>query len=375
MRRAVWTNYGRWVLGTAALVGLSGCKGFFTNPNNGGGGGGGATGSNIVYVANGATQSISGWVIGTGALTAVGGLPGPLGFTPTAMTVSRANDYVWISDGVQGIYAYTIGSDGALNKVGAGAAAVAANGELSMDVSPDGQWLVGLDPLTQTVDTFQIDSSSGGLTLVGQSIYTTTNGIPVPKMVRFAPSGGFLFLALGTAGVEEFPFNTSSGTTAYAGVSILPGSATTSDNAVLVNAASSIVYVARSGTNQVLAFGIDGSGNLTPVAGSPFAAGAAPYDLAISGSNLYVANRSDGTVGGYAIGTTGALTAVTGSPFAAGTAPQSLAVDSSGTYLFAAGNGGAPDLSMWSFSSGALTPVTTETPAANDGAILVATTH
>ena len=351
------------------MIGMIGCKGFFTNPNSGGGGGG-ATGSNIVYVANATAQTISGWVIGTGALTAVSGLPGRLGFAPTAMAVSRANTFLWMSNGTA-ITSYVIGSNGVLSSP----TQAALNGEVSMDVSPDGQWLVGLDPLTQTVDVFEINTSTGALTLAGQSVYATTSGAVLPKMVRFAPSGGYLFLALGTGGVLEFPFNTSSGTTAYAGVSILPGSATTSDNAVVVNAASSIVYVARSGTNQVLAYGIGSSGVLTPVAGSPFAAGVAPYDLAIAGSNLYVANRSDGTVGGYTIAATGALTAVTGSPFPSGTLAQSLAMDSTGTYLFAAGNGGKPDLTMYSFSSGALAPVTTETSAANDGSTLVATTH
>ncbi len=348
------------------VLGLSGCRGFFVKPNSDGG----TTSSNVAYVANATAQTVAGWGIGTGTLTAVHGLPGSLGYTPTAAVVSRGNGYLWIATGT-GIYAYAIGTGGVLNQLGA----VTTNPEFAMDVSPDGQWLVGLNALQQTLDVYHIDASTGGLTLVGQPTYSA-GGAVLAKAVAFAPDGQYLYAALGTAGTVEFAFNTSSGTAA-AVVAINPGTAT-SDNGVAVNAASSVVYVARSGTNQVLAYGVGANGALTPVAGSPFAAGGAPYGVTIAGSTLYVANRSDGTVGAYAIGSTGALTAVAGSPFASGTLVQSLAVDSTGKYLFALGNGGSPDLTMYSFDAttvGKLDPVTTETPAMGDGSVGLALTH
>lgn len=374
MRRSVgYRGRGQMFVVAASLAGLSGCKGFFTTPANGGGGGkGGAAGANLVYVANAAAQSISGWVIGTGTLTAVAGLPGPLNFAPASMAVSRANTFVWISDGGQFINSYTIGSGGTLNAP----TTAAASGETALDVSPDGQWLAGLSPLTQTLDIFQINQSTGALGLVAQApLPISTVPITTAKMVRFAPNGAYIFAALGTAGTAEYAFSTGSGSPGQQAIGqIQPGSAT-SDNAVLINGSSTAMYIARSGSNQVLGYGIGTNGALAPITGSPFAAGGAPYDLAITGSNLYVANRNDGTVGGYAIGASGALTGLTGSPFGGGSAPQSLAVDATGTYLFAAGNGGKPDLTMWSLTSGALTPVTTKTPATNDGSSLVATTH
>ena len=72
------------------------------------------------------------------------------------------------------------------------------------------------------------------------------------------------------------------------------------------------------------------------------------------------------------------LTALAGSPFTSGSLVQSLALDSTGKYLLAAANAGAPDLTMYSFSTttaGALDMVTTETAAAGDGSIAVAATH
>jgi DNA-binding beta-propeller fold protein YncE len=49
-----------------------------------------------------------------------------------------------------------------------------------------------------------------------------------------------------------------------------------------------------------------------------------------TGKFAYVANAFGNNVSAYSIGANGALTPVTGSPFAAGTAPFSVAVDPTG---------------------------------------------
>ncbi len=363
------------VLAIGGLLALSGCRGFFVKP--GSSGTGTVTGNNVVYVANATASTVSGYEIGTGTLTAVSGLPGPLGFSPIAAVVSVANTYLWIA-GPTAIYAYAIGTGGALSSVGA----VTPSTVLAMDVSPDGQWVVGLDALTpQTLDVFQIDSSTGGLSLAGQYAYAVTNGTVTPKAVRFAPNGAYVFAALGAAGDVVFTFTTATGVVAPQTQSLATGATTVSDNAVEVNAASTVLYVARSGTvNGVMAYTIGSSGGLTGIAGSPFATGATPYALQIdpTGSYLYAANRGAGTISGFSIGTTGALTALASAPYVSGTLVQSMAVDSTSKYLFAVCFGGAPDLTMYSFDAttpGKLDTVTTETAAANDGSVAVAATH
>ena len=352
------------------LLALAGC-GFFVNPN------GTSTGSssNVVYVANATASTVSGYVVGTGTLTAVAGLPGPLGYVPQAAVVSIPNTYLWIA-GPQGIYAYTIGNSGILSSVGA----VAASTVLAMDVSPDGQWLAALEVATQTLDIFQINTSSGALTPASTLPYNVASGLFSPRSVRFSPNGAYLFAALGAAGDVGFSFDTGTGV-ATATTPLSTGATTVSDNAVLVNAASTVLYIARSGTvNGVMAFTIGSGGALTPVAGSPFLAGMTPYALQLdaTGSYLYVANRGSGTISGFSGAGTGVLTALAGSPFTSGSLVQSLALDSTGKYLLAAANAGAPDLTMYSFSTttaGALDMVTTETAAAGDGSIAVAATH
>jgi len=87
-------------------------------------------------------------------------------------------------------------------------------------------------------------------------------------------------------------------------------------------------YVANFGSDTVSAYSIGAHGALTPVPGSPFAAGSLPDSVAVdpTGKFAYVVNADDGTVSAYSIGANGALKAVPGSPFAAGIEPFSIAI-------------------------------------------------
>jgi 6-phosphogluconolactonase (cycloisomerase 2 family) len=88
--------------------------------------------------------------------------------------------------------------------------------------------------------------------------------------------------------------------------------------------------VVNLNSNNVSGYTINATtGALTPIGGSPFAAGSAPNSVAVdpTGKFAYVANPNSNNVSGYTIDpTTGALTAIGGSPFAAGSAPSSVAV-------------------------------------------------
>jgi 6-phosphogluconolactonase len=122
-------------------------------------------------------------------------------------------------------------------------------------------------------------------------------------------------------------------------------------------------YVVNQGSNNISAYTLDAAtGVLTPVAGSPFAAGHVPAAVAVdpAGRYVYVANQSDATISAFEIDrATGALTPVAGSPFATPAAPTSVAIDPSGTLVYVT-NSGAGTVSVYtiSASSGALTVVT-----------------
>jgi 6-phosphogluconolactonase (cycloisomerase 2 family) len=214
--------------------------------------------------------------------------------------------------------------------------AVASGDPLSMDVSPDGQWLVALDSLLQAVTVYAINSSTGVLTLKETLTYITpTAGAIDPSQVRFAPSGKWVAVALGTAGDLAIPFTTSTGVLATSYNVIAPPS-TTGDFAVAMDG-NDFLYVARTGL--VASYSLDSQTPTVLVASA--AAGSGPRAVALSsGYNyVYLANQSDGTISGYGIGTSGTLTKLAGSPFTAPVTVGALGRDRSGSYLLAAGYG------------------------------------
>lgn len=365
------------LLAAAVLVIMStGCGNFFIPPNSGGGG---STTNNYVYVTNATTSSLAGFAIGTGKLTTISGLPLSLSYVPVAAVVTPKNSFIYVA-GPGAIYRYNINSDGTLTTPSSGAT-VAAASVVSLDVSPDGQWLFGLDNTQTQLDEFQINSSSGTLSVIAATPYSVQSGTVVPKAVKVSPAGNLIFTALGTAGDVVFTLNTSTGAVANS-QTLAPVTTTTSDNALAISSGGSYLYIARSGTNGgVGVYSIGSGGALSQISGSPFAAGTTPSSVLIdsTGKYLYVANRGDGTISGYSIGTGSALTALSGSPYSSGSLVTSLGADKSGKYLLAGANGGSPDLTMYSFDAATpgkldqATSIATDTDPA--GVTAVALTH
>jgi 6-phosphogluconolactonase len=340
------------VLGLAALCWTTGCAGFWVAVDNSSSSSTTPT-NDYVYVANATTETVSGFAVGTGSLTAVTGTTYSLGFAPTGAAVNPANSILFVG-GNAAIYAFAIDSSTGALSVLNGGGAVGYAAVASMDISPDGNWLIALDQNNLTLDEFLINSSTGVLTAYNPTYYPVPSGATVVAHgVKFAPNGNDLFLALGTAGDVVYPFNTSTGAlSAPLSLSLGPAS-TNSDNALAVSPDSTLLFIARSGPAGGLAvYTIGSGGSLAQVSGSPFTAGAQPYAAAVNaaGTDVYVANRTDGTISGFSIASgSGVLTTLSGSPYQSGSGVTALAVDSSGAYLLAAANGGSPDLTMYSY--------------------------
>ena len=350
---------------------LIGCAGFFPDTTTSS-----SSSSDLIFVANATTATLSAYIVGSSTLTAVSDTPLSLAYVPQAAVVSHANTFLYVA-GPSAIYLYTIGTSGVLTAGGA----VTYADVVSLDVSPDGKWLAGLDAASELIDIWAIDTSTGALTTEASAAYSISDAVVVPRMLRFTPSGNYIIAALGTAGDVVFTFNTSTAAAASS-QRLTTGSTSTSDNALAINSTSSTVYIARSGTTTGLAaYTIGSAGALTAVSGSPFATGITPYAVAIdsTGNYVYVANRGSGTISGFSIGSGSILTALGSSPYSAGTLVTSLALDNSGSYLFAAANGGSPDLTMYSFDSSTAgkldTTAAVTTGTDPTGAILVTATH
>ena len=364
------------LLTVAALALTAGCGGFFVYPGSAGSGGGGSSSTgDYVYVANATTSNLAGYAVGSGALTGVSGSPYALAVSPTALAINPANTLLYVAGG-GAIYAYGIQSTGALSALNGGSA-VATVSVASMDISPDGNWLLALDSSGAAIDEYQINTGTGTLTA---HIFPFSVSGAVAHAIRVAPNAQYVFAAMGTAGELVFPF--SSGTlSAPAQFAVAAG---TSDDAIAVDSTSTYLYIARSGTSGGLAVDTISGGVLAAVAGSPFTASKQPpaekaVALNKAGTNVYVANFNDGTVSGFSIGSGGALTALGGSPYAAGSSVIALAADNSGSYLLAAAQGGTPDLALYSFdptTAGKLNlAASTATGTDPTGAVAIAATH
>ena len=363
----------------AGLMVLTGCGPFFITPTNGGGGTGGGANGNVTYVINTVTNTVSGFTVGTGTLTNAPGMPFALGYTPQAEVVTIPNTVLYVA-GPGAIYAYFINSDGSLSVPAAGAAQV-IEFALSLDVTPDGNWLIALDGTTTQLDIYQINQSTGALVLSSTVPFSIPNAQVLPKMVKVAPNGALIFAALGTGGDMVFTFNTSNGATLSV-LTLNPISTQTSDNSVAIDSTSTHLYIARSGASGGLAEYTIGSGglSLTAVNGSPFAAGAQPLSVVLDPTNTYayVANGTDATISGYTVGN-GIGVPLAGSPYASGASVRALTLDQSGKYLMAVAFAGAPDLTMYSIGAtvaGGLNQTsTTQTGTDPAGAWAVVSTH
>lgn len=143
-----------------------------------------------------------------------------------------------------------------------------------------------------------------------------------------------------------------------------PFAAGAGPNTVAVDPTGKFAYVSNCCSENISAYKIRSSGALTPVAGSPFAAGYGPQGVAAdpAGKFVYVANVVSNDVSAYKININGALTSVIGSPFAAGISPVSVAVDARGKFVYVPNydNDLGGNISAYTINgtSGVLTPVT-----------------
>jgi 6-phosphogluconolactonase (cycloisomerase 2 family) len=208
-------------------------------------------------------------------------------------------------------------------------------------------------------DLFSADSVTGALTL--QAVTANCCFLAIAD-----PLGHFLFaVAFTGGGLNTYAIDPATGFLTP-GVELAPP-APAGFNSLAIDPSGQYLYATVAQQPFVYAYAIGAGVSLTPLAGSPFAAGHFPVALAVepAGARLYAANSSDGTISSYAIGADGRLTALPGSPFrvVAAVAAPAVALDAlvaapAGGFLYAhAGIGSGSGIYGMSISSqsGALT--------------------
>lgn len=361
-------------LGLCATFMLAGCNNFFvcqgkaSCPSTGG-----STGSttDFAYVSNSPTGStyVAAYDLTSGALTSISGSPFNLGIHPVALNITPGNQFLYAAslpgDNNPGIYLFNIASDGALS-------AASNNPQISDDVSsmaisPNGGYLFAVSTTGTSMNEYQINSSTGALSLALQiSIPISTCsllGTPVSQTcsVTVSPSGQFVVVALGTAGDAIFPYSNSSGITSTSFTLIQSGStqASPSGDFSVVLDNNNYAYIAR--TTALAVYAINSStGEPTQQSTAAYSNTAVPRSVVLNSSQDYVftANEGTSTISSYNIQSNGALTQATGSPFTGPTNVSAIGVDNSGKYMLAAGYNSTNGVQLFSISSGTLSLLT-----------------
>jgi 6-phosphogluconolactonase (cycloisomerase 2 family) len=397
-------------MGIWALSLTTGCGNFWVYPGTATSGTGTTGTGDYVYVANANTQSVAGYQVGTGSLTAISGSPFSLGFIPTAAVVNPADSILFVSSSA-GIYSYSISSTGVLALLSSGLSS-GLDDVVSLAVSPDGNWLFAVSGIATAnevqVYEFAINSSTGVLSPLNSNnqsyseqytITAPTSTVPAsPSQIAVAKvaSGEYLFVALGTGGTLIIPFNTSTGVqvTSPAPPQFSPPTGGANSNywandALAVNSSTSVLYVVSSDTSSlnglIAAYTIASNGTqatLSSLATSATAFQPTAVVLNSAGTYIYVANTSNDSISGFSTTVSGStLPALSLSPYSFGYSPTGLTVDRSGDYLFTVTSDGSPDLTMYSYDSTTLGKLdeasSTDTGNGTEpaGAVAIAATH
>lgn len=356
-------------LALGAILILTGCDGFWQKPNNTGSGGssgsGGSTSagsptSDYAYTVN-SNSSISGFVVGKDTLTNISGSPfvvqSPLS-SASSIVVSPKNVFVYVG-GTGGILGYGIVTTGALTPTTQGGVTEQAS-FASLAISPNGQYLLGLDSLTNYVWVFSANLTTGALTLLSQTPTNVNAANAAARMIQISPNGYVVAVAEGTGGDDVFAFNQTNGALTAAS-SVNPPAVGYTDLSVAFDPSSTHLLVGRgitaAGTSQVLSFNVSTGGALGSLVGS-YNSGADPYAVLVdsTGAYAYTANRGVANLSGYTV-SSGALTAMAASPFVSGNGVTALVENINKTYVIAAAAGGTTnstdtfDLTLYSFDS------------------------
>jgi 6-phosphogluconolactonase (cycloisomerase 2 family) len=293
----------------------------------------------------------------TGALTQVGefatgalGPPRSIAAHPTGKFVYLADSFNCAVCGV--VSAFTVdATTGALTSIASSPFITGASSTPgSVAIAPNGNFLYVLSGevlgtgINKPIYGFSVNTTTGVLTQLAGSPFLATPFAYVPTDMVLHPSGKFMYVTSynGGAGnllgqVAIYAVDPATGAVTLPGTSAATGS--TNATSIAVDPTGNFAYVTNAPDlvqrgNTVSAYTIDATtGALTPIVGSPFAAGLDPVSVSVDPTGRFVFvvdagsnTASDGAVSAYSINTTtGALTPVPGSPFAAGQSPSGIA--------------------------------------------------
>ncbi|MGB8965284.1 MAG: beta-propeller fold lactonase family protein [Candidatus Cybelea sp.] len=243
----------------------------------------------FAYVTNYASFNVSAYAVNsrTGALKQVHGSPFNAGpHAPlTAVAVDHAGRFVYVTDlgrsypySIGRVYGYTINArTGALTRI-KGSPFEAGYGPDSLAIDPAGKFVYVTNYGSGDVSGYSINANTGFLTQVAGSAFEANT---YASGVAIGPNGKFVYVPTAFQ-VYAYAIDPLTGALALVQRASAPGTV----NAVAIDPTGKFAYVTASVNGSsyhggVSAYAINASsGTLTPVNGSPYAAGYSPDGVA-----------------------------------------------------------------------------------------------
>lgn len=256
----------------------------------------------FLYVGGGAaydTVDSLGIDSSTGSLSSITAL-GSLG--PVALTVDKNGNWLVGLDGLLGeVYAFSLDSSGDIGTPYSSSVVPLSNCVPSTDLAglPGGIAISSSDYVyvscgTQGIDVLSLNSSSGALSLLETVGPKKTAAADTGLAIATTTAGSYLIAAESvTNGVRVFSISSTTGKLTE--LSSSPFSTGAGPDAVLVDATDSYVYVANHTDGTISGFLLSSSGSLTTISGSPFSTGSLPTAMAEDNSDTYIAVACEGS--------------------------------------------------------------------------------
>lgn len=295
-----------------------------------------------------------------------------MGLGVISCSPSQTIDYVFVTSNATGstngeVSSYHVDSaSGALSLVAGSPFASQGSDPVALVASPNQQFLYVANHDTSNVAMFTIGTDGQ---LAAGKAYTTPGTEPVSIAINstgtllfvldyYAP--GFSDATPGPGALVVYPINAdgslgtpvTSGSLSYSTVQCFPGgvAVTPDGNYAYVSNTNAVIVTTSpptSGTppvrpatcpaqGTISGFAVAAGGSLSPVAGSPFAAGTTPTGIAVDLTSrfVYTTDSVQNQLIVYDITNGGALTPLINGPFTTGTFPVGVTVDPRDEYLY-----------------------------------------
>jgi 6-phosphogluconolactonase len=237
------------------------------------------------------------------------------GSEPVAVAQHGNLVYVLNAGAASSVVGFSLGHNGKLNSISGALAYLSTgnSGAASLAFSPDGQFLLVTEKVTNSIDAFKVQIDG---TLA--PIVVNPSAGPGAFAVVFAPNGAALVAETGPAGGTNASAISSYAVQANGTLSAISTSVPTLGAANCWNVVTpdgQYVYTSNSASATISGFAIGTTDSLTPVGATVVGTnptGSINLDLAISadGKFLYSLNSGTGTVGIFGINQDGTLTSL-----------------------------------------------------------------